>query len=307
MNQELISIIVPIYKVEQYLEQCISSIVNQSYKTIEIILIDDGSPDKCPLICDSWAKKDNRIIVIHKNNGGLSDARNEGLKQASGYYITFVDSDDWIDPMYVESMYRALVDNQAQICATGSIEHYINENKTIIQKKEPFVGDREKTYQLLYDQCRFPVDATPKMYLASIWKDIRFPVGKNYEDAFTTYRTIDKATTIVQTTDTFYNYRIRENSIMTSPFSLSNINISHAWKENYLFCKEKYPNVADLAHSFWLEHIPPLIERFPYQLSDEEKEEKKRLKKEILDNFGFILTKMPLKKKFRQVRALCFL
>ena len=112
-----ISVIVPIYKVEQYLNRCVESIVNQTYKNLEIILVDDGSPDLCPKICDEWAEKDSRIVVIHKENSGLSDARNAGLKVATGGYVAFVDSDDIINPFYVEYLYKAICDNDAQISA----------------------------------------------------------------------------------------------------------------------------------------------------------------------------------------------
>ena len=105
----LISVIVPVYKVEPYLNKCIESIVNQTYKNLEIILVDDGSPDNCPAICDSWAEKDSRIKVIHKENGGLSDARNAGMVHATGEYIAFVDSDDYIDPEMYQSLYGVMV------------------------------------------------------------------------------------------------------------------------------------------------------------------------------------------------------
>ena len=112
---KLVSIIVPVYKVEDYLERCIRSIVNQTYKEIEIIIINDGSPDKCPEICDKWAEEDKRIKVIHKKNGGLSDARNAGMQIASGEYIAFVDSDDWISPFYLEYLIKAIVDSKCDI------------------------------------------------------------------------------------------------------------------------------------------------------------------------------------------------
>ena len=116
---ELISIIIPIYKVEEYLDECISSVINQTYTKLEIILVDDGSPDSCPKMCDDWAKKDSRIRVIHKTNGGLSDARNAGIEVATGEYIAFVDSDDYIKPDMIAKLYAALCKEEADISACG--------------------------------------------------------------------------------------------------------------------------------------------------------------------------------------------
>ncbi len=112
---DLISVIVPVYKVEAYLNRCVESIVNQSYSNLEIILVDDGSPDRCPEMCDVWSQKDKRIKVIHKENGGLSDARNAGMAIATGTYIGFVDSDDWIDRDFYEKLLLTLKENHAQL------------------------------------------------------------------------------------------------------------------------------------------------------------------------------------------------
>ena len=114
---ELISVIIPIYNVEAYLDECVQSILSQTHKQLEIILVDDGSPDGCPAMCDAWAEKDSRIRVIHKENGGLSDARNVGIDAATGDYIAFVDSDDWIVPEMYEKMLAALKKENADICA----------------------------------------------------------------------------------------------------------------------------------------------------------------------------------------------
>ena len=105
-NEPLISVIIPVYKVEKYLNKCVDSVLNQTYKNLEIILVDDGSPDKCPEICDEYAKKDDRIKIIHKQNGGLSDARNVGIEKSTGEYITFIDSDDYVDSNYIEQLYK---------------------------------------------------------------------------------------------------------------------------------------------------------------------------------------------------------
>ena len=115
MSEQLISVIVPIYNVEMYLNRCVASIVNQSYANLQIILVDDGSPDNCPAMCDTWAEKDPRILVIHKINGGLSDARNAGMERAQGDYICFRDSDDWVDARFIEILYRTATDQNCDL------------------------------------------------------------------------------------------------------------------------------------------------------------------------------------------------
>ena len=131
---DLISVIVPIYQVEPYLDRCVKSIVNQTYKNIEIILVNDGSPDGCPAICDAWAERDSRVKVIHKENGGLSDARNAGLAVAAGELISFIDSDDWIEPDFLTALYDAMEQTGAEIaeCATT----YAAEDGTAIRIRE---------------------------------------------------------------------------------------------------------------------------------------------------------------------------
>ena len=114
MEEPLISVIIPVYKVEQYLDRCLNSVVNQTYKNLEIILVDDGSPDNCPKMCDEWAEKDNRVKVFHKENGGLSDARNYGTERCNGLFLTYVDSDDYIDTDYVSYLYDLLHRNRVK-------------------------------------------------------------------------------------------------------------------------------------------------------------------------------------------------
>src|SRR5574344_122915 len=133
---DLVSIIVPVYKVEPYLKRCLDIILNQTYKNIEIILVDDGSPDKCPQICDEYAKKDNRIIVIHQENGGLSAARNTGLDIAKGEYISFVDSDDWVHLQYIEVLLTSALKENADII----IGNHIRVNNSLIQHEDKYLN-----------------------------------------------------------------------------------------------------------------------------------------------------------------------
>ncbi len=147
----LISVIIPVFKVEKYLEKCIKSIVNQTIENLEIILVDDGSPDQCPKICDYWASKDSRIKVVHKKNGGLSDARNAGLDIAKGEYISFIDSDDWVALDMYEIMLKAMKEENADICACGIMGCY--QNKNVPMPIRPIVGDSKSIFSMLYSDC----------------------------------------------------------------------------------------------------------------------------------------------------------
>ena len=135
-NNPKISVIVPVYKVEKYLDRCVESIVNQTYKNLEIILVDDGSPDNCPAMCDAWAEKDERIRVIHKENGGLSDARNAGMDIATGDYIGFVDSDDWIEPDMYQFLMNNILENDSDISRCGLFVEYEDEEDKQEQNSE---------------------------------------------------------------------------------------------------------------------------------------------------------------------------
>ncbi len=233
----LISVIVPIYNVEQYLNECIESIVNQTYKNLEIILVDDGSPDNCAKICDNWKERDYRIKVIHKKNGGLSDARNAGLDIARGDFISFIDSDDWIDLKMYEILLDVILKENAEICACGIMECLTSGYRKV--KVEKINGSNEQIYKMLYNDTIYPVSAWNKLYRKECWSSLRFPIGKICEDAFTTYKLIDQASKIVQIDAPLYFYRIRENSIMTSSFSkkkMENISSESRWNCEFI-CK----------------------------------------------------------------------
>lgn len=263
---ELISVIIPIYKVEEYLDECITSVVNQTYKNLEIILVDDGSPDNCPIMCDAWAEKDERIRVIHKPNGGLSDARNAGIDIAKGDYIAFVDSDDYIKPDMFEKLYNALSKENADISACG-IVNCIGENKNVWGCMD-VAGNSEEILELLYNEASYPVSAWNKLYSRKCWENLRFPVGKICEDAFTTYQLIDNAEKIVMIPDALYCYRIRPESIMTSAFSPKKMDEEEAWRKNYEFINENYPKLKKNAFDFYLQRVNVQI----HTMSESDKE-----------------------------------
>lgn len=212
-----ISIIVPIYNVEKYLEQCIESIINQEYKNLEIILVDDGSSDKCSNIIDNYAQKDDRIKAFHKENGGLSDARNYGLDRATGNYICFVDSDDFVEKDFISSMYNNIKKYKVDIVACNSYEFY-NKNKIKVSN----YLNIEKLYnkieasKYLYIIGYYNVGVWNKMYEKKIWEQVRFPVGKKSEDVFVMPKVIDNSNGLYYSSIPKYYYRQREGSITNS-------------------------------------------------------------------------------------------
>lgn len=223
MSQPLVSIIVPIYKVEPYLRRCLDSIVNQTYTNLEIILVDDGSPDGCPQICDEYAAKDNRIVVIHKENGGLSDARNAGLDICKGEYISFVDSDDWVDEKYIETLLDLAIKENADIAIGEHQKIYENQPPLKKQKLPKKTLTSQSALKILFQRKILSfILSWGKIYHKHLFEDLRFPKGKFHEDEFTTYSIIHKASKIIYTSKILYFYHQRANSIMSSshPYDL---------------------------------------------------------------------------------------
>ncbi len=214
MEQDLISIIVPVYNVQEYLKNCINSILNQSYKNIEIILVDDGSTDESSSICDLYVKKDNRIKVIHKENGGLSDARNMGIKSARGKYITFVDSDDYLDENYVKVLYILITENNSDI-ACSRMKKTDSLNDKIINKNEKIniYNSIDAIKEILY-QRNIDNSAPSKLFKKDLFENILFPVGYAFEDLDTMYKLFLQANKIVSTTNNYYLYYQRQGSIL---------------------------------------------------------------------------------------------
>ncbi len=214
-----ISVIVPVYKVEDYLDRCVKSILAQTFADFELILVDDGSPDNCPAMCDEWAKKDNRIIVIHQENGGLSAARNAGIDWAfansDSEWLSFVDSDDWVHPCFLEYLYRAVCDSGCliSICDVDTISTDSTEFLTLEYSTATF--DSMEFY--LNDKGLLNTVACNKLYHKSIFKDIRYPVGKIREDEFVTYKLLYKTKSVIFISSALYLYFQRNDSIMNNP------------------------------------------------------------------------------------------
>lgn len=236
-----ISIIVPIYNVEIYLCKCLDSIIGQTYKNIEIILINDGSTDNCLEICNKYKKRDKRIIVIDKENGGLSDARNTGIEIATGDYLMFIDSDDWIYPDMAQRLYSLVHKNNACIAQCNFIRLYDEKKVNINQEKEEIsIMDNKQGLESMYGQNGIKsVVVWNKIYKKKLFDEIRFPAGKLHEDEFTTYKIFDKCEKIVDTNETMYYYRQRSDSIMNKNFSISRFDAIDAIEERINYFKKK--------------------------------------------------------------------
>ena len=244
---DLISVIVPIYKVEAYLDRCVESIVSQTYKNLQIILVDDGSPDRCGAMCDAWAEKDSRITVIHKENGGLSDARNAGLAVATGEYISFIDSDDYIAPDFLQSLLTAMEDTGAEIAACGVA--YVDEDDNVLRQRPVAPGaaiPKTETLRRLVLEDGVYQTVWNMLYRRHVIDGILFEKGKCNEDDFWTYQIFDRITALALVDQPLYYYLQRTGSIMGAGYSPKRLDGLEARHLRMTFL-QKYPELAPLA------------------------------------------------------------
>ncbi len=214
MKKVKISIIVPIYKVEKYLNKCIDSVLCQTFTDFELILVDDGSPDSCPKICDDYAKKDSRVKVIHKPNGGLSDARNAGIEVAGGDYLAFIDSDDFVAPDTYEHAYNLMLEHNADMVVYDAVIVGETDDATFTDATKTFVMDKDLALKEMIVNRKFSVNAWNKLYKKELFSSLRYPKGMLYEDLALTYKLIDLCNTVVYTSAKKYAYVQRQSSIM---------------------------------------------------------------------------------------------
>lgn len=248
----MISVVIPIYNVEKYLEQCIKSVINQTYRDLEIILVDDGSTDRSGDICDYYKTQDNRITVIHKENGGLSSARNVGIDLANGKYICFIDSDDFVDLSMLEIMEKEMKRADVVICGKEDIwkesiesvnrEEEVNENICMM------TGENAFEHFLLEDKEGYVV-AWNKLYHTDDFKknSIRYPEGKIHEDCFTTYKLLLNAKKVAFVNMPLYKYRHREGSIMYNKNLTKDLSIIEAYSEIMTLVDRRFPQYIQAA------------------------------------------------------------
>lgn len=245
----LISVIIPVYNVEKYLKKCIESVIYQSYDNLEIIIIDDGSKDNSGKICDEYANKDKRIIVIHKKNEGVSKARNIGIEMAKGKYVAFIDSDDFIDKDYIKTLYNQCENDESDLSICGTKD--INSNEDVLRKSKKYkksINSEEGMKELLNEKY-YTCVVWAKMYRKELFEDIRFNEDtKIAEDLEIIYKLIGKSKRIsVNTFKNLYFYRIREDSATVNEYNRDwkkEIKIS---EEILNFVKKEYPQIVNYA------------------------------------------------------------
>lgn len=242
-----ISIIVPVYNVEKYVKKCLESISNQTYKNIEIIIVNDGATDSSESICKEFVESEDRAKLYTKENGGLSSARNHGVKFSTGKYVLFIDSDDYIDEGMVEELYTNIKKEEADVSVCGVINVYSDRQAPQCSEELYFCCEKEEFLKEYFIGQKIPGTICNKLISYEIAKNISFPVGKIYEDAFYHFELIKYAKKYVVTTKSYYHYFHRENSITTKPYTIKNMDCIEIYSKFYEYIKEEIPSLLDYA------------------------------------------------------------
>ena len=242
----MISVIVPVYNVEKYLERCVKSIAAQTYNDLEILLIDDGSTDKSGKMCDDFQQTDSRIKAFHKQNGGLSDARNYGIEHSAGEFISFVDSDDYIDEKMLETLHRLITENDADLAVCSAMDVFEGKEVTQVKEIKEFNLNKVESYKYMLRGDGIP-SACNKLYKRQTVGDVRFPVGKLYEDGFFTPQILKRVEKTAVTSKPMYYYFRRADSITTKPFRKGDLDVIEAYDKCVKQVKELCPEALPYA------------------------------------------------------------
>ena len=265
MDQPLISIIVPVYKAEAYLEKCVSSIRNQTYRNLEIILVEDGSPDRCGELCEQLALEDSRIRVFHKKNGGQASARNMGLDHMTGAYVGFVDSDDWIELTMFEKLYNLLKENNAQISACGTQRDFAHGgvsyyNKAYPAEKDICVFTMEEALKESLDNQKITYSLCDKLFESRIFAGLRMTEGEIYEDMELIPQCLERAERVAYDPQPLYHYYMTPQSTVRGKFNpkrMRELDIAWAKVEDY---KIRYPRLYVPAYAGFVMSALQLID-----------------------------------------------
>lgn len=242
----MISVIVPVYKVEPYLDRCVRSIVEQTYTDLEIILVDDGSPDNCPAMCDAWAERDSRIKVIHQSNAGAGAARNAALDIAKGDLIAFVDSDDYLSPDMYTHLY-SLLEQGADIAECGNINVYDDSASFDCSDTSVHTYTAQEAMEEHIRDHIFRQLIWNKLYRREMIGDIRFPTGTKIDDEFFTYQVLGNAKTLIRSERICYAYRQQQVSIMHSLTPLERLQALDAWSQRQQYIERRFPQLSEWA------------------------------------------------------------
>ena len=273
-----ISVIVPVYKVEKYIKRCIDSILTQTFRDFELILVDDGSPDKCSQICEKYAQRDERIVVLHRENGGLSAARNTGIDwtflNSESKYITFIDSDDWIHPQYLDILYQAVINMKSPVSVVGfkRVENF-EAGKLYKEDCIPELEVLAAEDFFINHEWNFNY-AWGKLYERSYFVEVRYPVGKNYEDTFTTYKILFAGKKVAFIDYPLYYYFYNKEGISHSLWNPSELAVMEGIREQIRFYRDSgYARALEKEEKLYVNH-------FAYQIC-RIRENKADLKKNI--------------------------
>lgn len=276
-----VSVVVPIFKVEKYLRKCVESIVNQSYSNLEVILVNDGSPDTCGEIADQYAEIDNRVIVVHKENGGLSDARNCGMQYVTGEFLIFVDSDDWIDPYMIETLVDACLTYKADAVQSAFYYAYENyllfDNRYYSQNDSPVVlNNQTLMYELVVNE-RVKNFAWGKLYKTHLIQDLPFDKGVLFEDVFWAHKVMHRVNRYVILHEPMFYYYQRNDSIV-STYTPRNLDILKGLKQRHSFLEENY---KDFVYESYKLIFKTSLQHYLLLLRNKDKDKKGLYRKEI--------------------------
>jgi len=294
ITNPLLSVIIPVYNVESYLTRCVDSILRQTYGNLEVILVNDGSRDGSGAICDEFAARDHRVRVIHKENGGLSSARNAGLEAAHGEYITFVDSDDWIVEDAYEHLLSLLEEYDVKLVCGGNVDVFSKtgtQKLGVCPKKKEIISAEEMVGRMfMIDGCDSSV--CDKVFHRSLLEDFHFPLGKISEDTAVTYKIVLKAGQVAMTDKPFYFYYHRPDSITTTAVSGKNFDFSEHTAVIYPYIRDNHPAIQNQARYLrvWsLVHVMLLLDSGDADTRKEYLKEYKKTRRQLRHHTFFIL------------------
>lgn len=301
-TEPLISVVVPVYRVEKWLHRCVDSLLMQTFRDAEFILVDDGSPDRCGAICDEYAARDDRVRVIHQNNRGLSAARNAGTALAKGRYITFVDSDDWVEPDFLEQMYAVQSSTNADVVVCG---YRIEPEGTLLGQvdAEPECFSAEKALEALCYQKSMETSAWAKLYRTADARRFLYPEGRLFEDIATTYKFFANAERVAVCGRALYHYWQHPDSIMAASFRESRFDALTGADELYAFIAQRYPRLERAACCRRFSCYCQVLLMMPEQGYEKER---KRIWKVLRSSRKQVLLDGNARRKNRAAALLCY-